>query len=190
MFAPGLDTLSGKLLIAMPGIGDERFEHSVILVCSHAPDHAMGLVLNRPMTGLSVPGLLDQLEVPFTASLPPLPVLDGGPVGRDRGFVLHSEDFHSSQSTLQVGEGIFLTATREVLHAIASPTPPRQSLLALGYSGWGEGQLEDELADNAWLIADALPEIVFGADHEVKWHRALASLGITPDRLQGQAGHA
>lgn len=190
MFAADLDNLSGKLLIAMPGIGDERFAHSVILICSHAADHAMGLVLNRPLFGLSVSGLLDQLGVPCDIGHGHLPVLDGGPVGRDRGFVLHSGDFHSSESTLQVGDDIYLTATREVLHAIASPTPPRLSLLALGYSGWGEGQLEDELADNAWLVADAVPEIVFGADHEAKWQRALAILGVTPDRLQGQAGHA
>ena len=183
-------TLCGKLLIAMPGIGDGRFSHAVILVCSHGPDHAMGLILNKPVPGLNLPQLLDQLDVPSEIKLPPRPVLDGGPVGRDRGFVLHSDDFMSEESTLEISDGVCMTATREVLHAIASEAPPRHAVLALGYAGWGEGQLEDELSENAWLVADATPVLIYGHDHETKWAMAMDSLGIDPSRLQAAAGRA
>lgn len=184
------DTLCGKLLIAMPGIGDGRFSHAVILVCSHAPDHAMGLILNKPVPGLVLPELLDQLDVNSEIKLPPKPVLDGGPVGRDRGFVLHSSDFISEESTLEISDGVNLTATREVLHAIASEHAPREAVLALGYAGWGEGQLEEELSGNVWLVAEADRAIIYGHDFETKWAMALDSLGIDPSRLYTGAGRA
>lgn len=182
--------LTGKILIAMPDIGDDRFSRAVILICAHADDFAMGLVLNKPVDGLTLPELLDQLEIPVNISVPDHFVLDGGPVGRDRGFVLHSSDFSCEKATMQVGDDLNLTATRDILHAMASDDPPRRAVLALGYSGWGPGQIERELSDNAWLVADYDPALLFGEDHEDKWRYALDQMGITPAHLQSDAGHA
>lgn len=182
--------LTGKVLIAMPGIGDDRFNQAVILICAHAEDFAMGLILNKPMTGVTLPDLLDQLDVPMSLIVPEIDVLDGGPVGRDRGFVLHSQDFHCEQATMKVGSDMCLTATRDALHAIASDNPPEQAVLALGYAGWGPGQIELELSENAWLVCDADDHLVYEQDHTNKWVYALDQLGISPAFLQTQAGHA
>ena len=182
--------LTGKVLIAMPEIGDDRFAKSVILICAHAEDFAMGLVLNKPMIGLTLPALLDQLDVPLTISVPDYQVLDGGPVGRDRGFVLHSEDFACDEATMRIGSNLCLTATRDVLHAIASDDPPENAVLALGYSGWGPGQIEREISENAWLIADFDTQLIFSQEHEGKWKQALDQLGISPLHLTSGAGHA
>ncbi|MEM6410362.1 MAG: YqgE/AlgH family protein [Pseudomonadota bacterium] len=182
--------LTGKFLIATPEIGDDRFKRSVILVCAHAEDFAMGLILNKPVEGLTLPTLLDQLEIPMTVSLPDYQVLDGGPVGKDRGFVLHSADFSCDSATMQVGGNICLTATRDALHAIASEKPPENAILALGYSGWGPGQIEQEIAENAWLVANIDQDLVFARSHESKWQQALDIMGITPLHLQSGIGHA
>ncbi len=182
--------LTGKILIAMPGIGDERFENAVILICAHAEDFAMGLVLNKPMRKLSLSELLEQLDIQTQKPLPEMNVLDGGPVGRDRGFVLHSEDFNCAEATMQVGENLCLTATRDVLQAIASTQPPAQAILALGYSGWGAGQIENELLQNAWLVCESDPELVYAQNHKDKWTMALERLGISPAFLQSDGGHA
>ncbi|MEL7129737.1 MAG: YqgE/AlgH family protein [Pseudomonadota bacterium] len=182
--------LTGKVLIAMPDIGDDRFSRSVILICAHAEDFAMGLVLNKPMQGLTLPDLLEQLDIPLTIALPDYEVLDGGPVGRDRGFVLHSEDFNCDTATMRVHDNLCLTATRDVLHAIASETPPEQAVLALGYSGWGPGQIEQELTDNAWLVCDCDADLIYAQNHAGKWQSALDKLGISPAYLQADAGHA
>ena len=190
MAALDLEHLGGKLLIAMPGIGDDRFDHAVILVCSHGPDHAMGLVLNKTIPGLSVPGLLEQLDIPCEINLPRAPVLNGGPVGRERGFVLHSDDYISLDSTLEVSDGLCLTATREILHAIGSRDSPAHAVLALGYAGWGEGQLEMELRQNVWLVADPSLDIIYGTDHDGKWQAAVQSLGISPAQLYTSSGRA
>ena len=147
-----MDTdLTGKLLIALPGIGDTRFARSVILVCAHSPEFAMGIVLNKPMAHLRLPQLFEQLDVPIEADVPDTFVLDGGPVSSDRGFVLHTDDVYNEGASLPVEGDICMTATRDILHAMGSVQPPRRSVLALGYSGWGAGQLEVELAENAWL---------------------------------------
>ncbi|MEM9667440.1 MAG: YqgE/AlgH family protein [Pseudomonadota bacterium] len=190
MAETNVSDLTGKVLIAMPEIGDDRFNQSVILICAHAEDFAMGLVLNKPMEGLTLPALLDQLDIPMTIALPEYQVLDGGPVGRDRGFVLHSEDFNCETATMQVSGNVCLTATRDALHAIASETPPEQAVLALGYSGWGAGQVEREIAENAWLVSDFDAELIFAGNHNDKWRQALDSIGITPLHLQSGAGHA
>ena len=188
---PEPDTLSGRLLVAMPGIGDPRFERAVILMVSHSADEAMGIAVNRPVSGLSLPSLLDKLGVRSQIVIPERAVLMGGPVERERGFVLHTDDYQTNEATLRVGEGLAMTATREVLDAIGNPTRrPRQSVLALGCAGWSSGQLEQELRDNVWLIADADEALVFDDDHETKWSRALAKLGVAPDRLSGMAGRA
>jgi len=182
--------LSGQLLIAMPGIGDPRFERALILICAHDHQHAMGLALNRPVEGLTVPDLLERLEIRSEIHAPPDLVLLGGPVERERGFVLHTGDY-ASEHSIEVADDLTLTATRDVLEAMAGGGgPPRRSILALGYSGWGAGQLELEIRENVWLTCEADEALIFGGDHEQKWTRALAKLGIDPERLSSAAGHA
>lgn len=181
---------SGQLLIAMPGISDARFERALILVCAHDDQHAMGLALNRPVEGLTVPDLLERLEIKSTIKLPPDLVLLGGPVERERGFVLHTADYHGEFS-LDVGQGVALSATREVLEAMASHNgQPERSLLALGYAGWGAGQLENEIKANVWLTCEPDQELIFDHDYENKWGRALAKLGVDPKFLSAEAGQA
>jgi putative transcriptional regulator len=181
---------SGQLLIAMPGISDPRFERALILVCAHDEQHAMGVAVNRPIEGLTFPDLLTRLDIKSSIVLPPDLVVMGGPVERERGFVVHTADY-MGEHTLDVGEGLALTATREVLEAIANRDhQPRRSLLALGYAGWGAGQLEDEIKANVWLTCAADDDLVFGAGYEQKWSRALGKIGVDPDRLSSVAGRA
>ncbi len=183
--------LSGQMLIAMPGIGDPRFERALVLICAHDDSHAMGIAVNRPVEGLTVPDLLGRLEVRSTIQIPPDLVLLGGPVDRERGFVLHTDDYTSGENSLPIREGISLTATREVLEAMAGQSrPPRRSLLALGYAGWGPGQLEREIRENVWLTCDADESLVFGGDHEQKWTKALAKIGVDARLLTTTAGRA
>ncbi len=190
--ATGIDTgfLEGRILIAMPGIGDPRFERSVLLMCVHNENQAMGLVLNRPLDGLTVPGLLRRLNL-GADNVPEAPVLYGGPVERGRGYVLHTDDYATAASTLAVTEGVALTDTREVLDALGDEMRrPRRSVLALGYAGWGAGQLERELQEGVWLTCEPDETLVFGRDHETKWTHALSKIGVTADRLSPQAGRA
>ena len=182
--------LTGKLLIAMPSIGDSRFSRSIILVCAHNEDYAMGLGLNKPFGELTMPELLEQLEIPMSDPVPSDSVLDGGPVGSDRGFVLHSDDVMCEASTLDIASGICLTATRDILHAIASGERPKDCALALGYSGWGPGQLEFELKENAWLIGTADHALIFGDEYDSKWDKALERIGVSSGRLQSMPGRA
>lgn len=184
------ENLSGRLLIAMPGIGDPRFERAVILMVSHSEEEAMGIAVNRPVEGLSLSSLLEKLGVRSTINADHT-VLIGGPVEQERGFVLHTDDYTTAGGTLPVTEGLSMTATREVLEAMGGAAGgPRQSVLALGCAGWGSGQLEQELRDNVWLIAEPDEALVFDDDHETKWARALAKLGVAPDRLSSLAGSA
>ena len=183
-------SLRGKLLVAMPSIGDDRFARSVILVCAHEPDYAMGIVLNNPVPHVTIPDILEQLDVETEIEVPNERVLDGGPVGNDRGFVLHSTDYHSEGSTMSVAENCSLTATRDVLVALGSTQPPERSTLALGYSGWGAGQLEYELRENAWLVGPADHDIVYGLNHEEKWDRAIELMGVSAGMLQHHPGRA
>ncbi|CAN0605419.1 unnamed protein product, partial [Ectocarpus sp. 12 AP-2014] len=142
--------LNGKLLVAMPGIGDPRFSRSVILICAHSGDYTMGLVMNKPMDDLTLPELLDQLGIEQDIQLPSTYVLNGGPVGSDRGFVVHSNDYFSDGATVEVAENFSMTATRDVLRALATEGAPSQATMTLGYAGWGLGQLEHELSEHAW----------------------------------------
>jgi putative transcriptional regulator len=181
--------LSGQLLIAMPGIGDPRFERAVVLVCAHDSDHAMGLALNRPVGGMTVSDLLKRLEIESAIEVPD-EVLVGGPVERERGFVLHTDDYHAEHS-LGVGEGVAITASRAVLEAMAGKQPrPRLARLALGYAGWGAGQLEDEIKNNVWLVCEPDEALLFDTDHDRKWARAMAKLGVNPERLSALTGRA
>jgi putative transcriptional regulator len=182
--------LLGQMLIAMPGIGDPRFERSLILICAHDRDHAMGIAVNRPVEGLTVPDLLERLEVRTTAEMDDDLVLMGGPVEIERGFVLHTDDYRA-QNSLDVGEGLTLTTTREVLKAMGRPeTSPRRAILTLGYAGWGAGQLEREIRQNVWLTVEADEALVFDDDYDTKWSRALGKLGIDPQFLSAEAGEA
>ena len=183
--------LTGRALIAMPGIEDPRFERAVVLVCAHTRELAMGLTLNRPVDGLTVPSLMDRLGVKSHITLPEELVLLGGPVETERGFVLHTDDYVSEGSSTKVADGIALTGTREVLEAIAScEERPRRSLLALGYSGWGPGQLEREIRGNVWLTCDPDEALLFDRDYDHKWSDALARIGVSAERLSSQAGRA
>ena len=183
--------LTGRLLVAMPGIGDPRFERAVIFLCAHNAEHAMGLAVNRPVEGLSLASVLKRLKVKSTIALPEDLVLMGGPVERDRGFVLHTDDYESPASSVAVIPGVSLTATPEVLEAIAGHNRrPRRSLLALGYAGWDAGQLEQEIQGNTWLTCDADESLIFDDDHEHKWSRALAKIGVAAERLSSLAGRA
>ena len=183
-------SLTGKLLIAMPGMSDPRFDRSVIYLCSHSEREAMGLIVNKPAPGLRLAELLRQLDIGAGPDCPDIGVRFGGPVEHARGFVLHSADYGSNSSTLQVDDRFGMTATLDVLEDMARGAGPAQAMLMLGYAGWGPGQLEDEIARNGWLTADADAALVFAEDDGAKWAGALASLGIDPLMLSASAGHA
>ncbi|WP_084862986.1 YqgE/AlgH family protein [Salibaculum halophilum] len=190
---PAPHDLTGQLLIAMPGMGDPRFANSVIYVCAYSRDGAMGLIVNKPAPDLRFSELLEQMEIGPPAPAPNAPdvrVHFGGPVETARGFVLHSSDFISSEGTITVEDGVAMTATLDVIEALARGEGPRRSLLALGYSGWGPGQLDQEIAQNGWLTVSASDDILFGRANEHKWTAALKRLGINPLTLSDTAGRA
>jgi putative transcriptional regulator len=180
---------TGHLLVAMPQMEDSRFERSVIYLCAHNADGAMGLVVNRLFDAITFPDLLEQLNIETTPKTEQIHVHFGGPVESGRGFVLHSDDY-VRDGTLKVRSGFALTATVDILKAIATGEGPRRSLLALGYSGWGPGQLESEIAANGWLIVPADPKIVFERDLDDKWQLAMAVQGVTLAALSSVAGRA
>ncbi len=191
------DFLDGQLLIAMPGMKDPRFERAVILMCAHSNDGAMGIILNQPDHEINFGDLIDQLEISDDERLSSLegalaykPVHVGGPVDSRRGFVLHSADYEADESTLPIESGVCLTATVDILCAIASDKGPSRSFLALGYAGWAPGQLENELASNGWLHCAVDADLVFNSDFDDKYERALALLGIDPAFLAAEAGRA
>ena len=189
--------LDGQMLIAMPATLDEPFARAVIYVCAHSSEGAMGIIVNQPAANIKFPDLLVQLEVIQAADLIQLPptagevkVLKGGPVETGRGFVLHSADFFIAKSTLPIDEGICLTATLDILKAIAQGQGPRSAVLALGYAGWAPGQLENEITENGWLNCDADPELIFGPDTGGKYQQAMRKIGIDLGKLSSEAGHA
>lgn len=184
------DTLAGKLLVAMPGIGDPRFDRSVIIMCAHDAEHAMGVVINKQKEDLTLDEVLGHLGLKAGDEAAERIVLDGGPVRPDRGYVLHSEDFEAGDATQTVAPGVRLTATRDVLEAVASDHAPSSYVLALGCAGWDAGQLEDEIRHNAWLVVDFNDAIVFDTTLENKWERAIKSLGFDPSQLSEAAGNA
>lgn len=182
--------LAGSILISMPGMGDPRFERSVILICAHSEDGAMGIIVNKPSTELSFAGLLDHLEIARAPEGREIRVHVGGPVERGRGFVLHSGDYRAAGGTMEVAGGYGMTATLDILQELAQGGGPREALLALGYAGWGPGQLEGEIARNDWLTAEPGPGLIFSADDGGKWSAALRGMGIDPLTLSSAAGHA
>lgn len=179
-------SLSGQMLVAMPSIEDPRFTHSVICMCSHNTEGALGLVLNNPIVGLEFGALVQQLNIKPGTAFPDLPIRQGGPVDMSRGFLLHSKDFAMEGSTLAVTDSLSMTATMGGLHAVAKGQGPERALLCLGYAGWGAGQLERELQENVWLTVDADPDLVFSEPDEL-WNKAVLAIGIDP-RLLGSAG--
>ncbi len=181
----------------MPGMMDERFARAVIFICAHSSEGAMGIILNRPATNVNMPDLLVQLEIVPELERIRLPqrvgamqVLMGGPVETSRGFVLHSPDFHIAQSTLPIDDSICLTATIDILRAIAAGRGPQNAVLALGYAGWGAGQLETEMQSNGWLNCPADAELVFSTAADLRYEMALRRIGIEPAMLSMEAGHA
>ncbi|MDF2996058.1 MAG: hypothetical protein K0R27_1695 [Xanthobacteraceae bacterium] len=194
---PGGEFLDGQMLVAMPGMRDERFSRAVIYLCAHSTEGAMGIIVNQPAQHINFPDLLVQLDVIPEAELIRLPlragevkVLRGGPVETGRGFVLHSADFFIENSTLPIDTGVCLTATLDILKAIAAGGGPENAVLALGYAGWAPGQLENEIQQNGWLHCPADRALIFGADAAAKYELALRKIGIHPGMLSSEAGHA
>ena len=193
----GRSYLDGQCLIAMPGMADTRFSRSVVYVCAHSEDGAMGIIVNKPAADTRFPDLLVQLDVIPSEELIRLPsqaeklqVLRGGPVETKRGFVLHTADFFLESATLPIDDGICLTATLDILRAIAIGSGPESAVLALGYAGLGAGQLESEIQANGWLHCAADPALLFDDGVETKYARALGKIGIDPAFLSSEAGHA
>jgi putative transcriptional regulator len=194
---PGTEYLDGQLLIAMPAMSDKRFARSVIYVCAHSSEGAMGLIINQRAANITFTGLLQQLGIVDKSSeeaVPPemlsMAVHVGGPVETGRGFVLHSADYYASSSTLRIDKQVCLTATIDILKAMADGRGPDQAILALGYAGWAPGQLESEIQANGWLICPADSDIVFDPHLELKYDRALSKIGIDPSHLVNDVGHA
>jgi putative transcriptional regulator len=192
-----VEYLDGQMLIAMPVMDDERFQRTVIYMCAHSAEGAMGIIVNRPAGSIDFPGLLVQLDIikkgeriTLPKSAEAMKVLRGGPVEPGRGFVLHSSDFFIKDSTLEIDEGVSLTATLDILKAIATGSGPSRALLALGYAGWRPGQLENEIQHNGWLHCPADSDLVFDKDIDSKYERALKKIGIDLAMLSNEAGHA
>lgn len=190
-------SMHGRILVAMPGMPDPRFARSVILICAHSAEGAMGLRIDKLAGDISFPDLLRQLEVLPDGherlddpAVRGIQVHSGGPVETGRGFVLHSPDYHNNNSTLKIDAELSLTATLDILKAIALGTGPSETFMALGYAGWGAGQLENEIQSNGWLHCDADCDLVFGSDLERKYDMALAKIGISPEHLSMEAGRA
>jgi putative transcriptional regulator len=181
--------LTGQVLIAMPAMADPRFAQSVIYLCAHTPEGAMGLVLNRPIVKPTFDDLLKQLNVEPLPPMRQIRLCAGGPVGNARGFVLHTNDW-TGEGSLKVDDSMALTASLDVLKVIAEGGGPRECVLALGYAGWGPGQLDKEIHENSWLSVSADETLLFDTDHETKWRRALAKLHVDPLLLSDVAGHA
>jgi putative transcriptional regulator len=193
----GRGYLDGQMLIAMPAMLDDRFARSLIYVCAHSSEGAMGIVVNHPAPNINFSDLLVKLDVIPAADVIQLPsragvvkVMRGGPVETERGFVLHSADFFIENSTLPIDEGVCLTATLDILKAIARGDGPASAILALGYAGWAPGQLESEIQGNGWLHCAPDSDLIFGADIGAKYDKALKKIGIDLGMLSSEAGHA
>ncbi len=182
--------LAGKLLIAMPGMGDPRFARSVVFVCAHSDEGTLGLIVNKPSPGVHLENLLEQLEIPKGEAGQGIQVHFGGPVEMGRGFVLHSGEYAVDEGTLKINNDFGMTATQEILRDLAAGKGPDKAILMLGYSGWGEGQLESEILENGWLVAEATPDLVFSPQTAETWAAALGSLGVDPVSLSAEAGRA
>ena len=183
--------LEGQVLIAMPNMPDPKFEQAVLFLCAHSERGAMGLVLNKLVSNITFIDLLRQLRIrPQARSVPGVPVQFGGPVETERGFVLHSPEYSAGETIAKVGQNVGLTATVDVLKAIADGKGPKQAMVALGYAGWGAGQLETEIQRNGWLTCPADEYLLFGNNLTYKWEHAIRKLGVNPGQLSRDAGRA
>ncbi len=182
--------LTGRLLIAMPGMGDPRFALSVVFMCDHSDEGAMGLIINKPSKDVDMPSLLSQLSIEMPADLSGRQVYFGGPVEMGRGFVLHSPDYSSVVTTMEVRDDLHMTATLDILEDLGRGAGPSKWLMALGYAGWGPGQLEGEIAENGWLVCDTSPRLVFDLPNGNKWEAALETLGVSARALSSEGGRA
>lgn len=182
--------LTGHILIAMPGMGDPRFEQSVVFMCDHSDDGAMGLIVNKPNTDIEMKALLEQLDIDVDTDLAGRQVHFGGPVEMGRGFVLHTPDYESVVTTLEVRDDIHMTATLDVLEDLGRGDGPDKWLMLLGYAGWGPGQLEREIAQNGWLVCEGTTGLVFDEGDMDKWTAALQSIGVAPVALSSEGGSA
>ncbi|WP_299563499.1 YqgE/AlgH family protein [uncultured Sulfitobacter sp.] len=182
--------LAGQLLIAMPGMTDPRFTRSVIFICAYSDDGAMGLIVNKPVQDKLLRDVIEQLSLDTGPALADAPVYFGGPVETDRGFVLHAAEQTSLRASLEVPGAFSVTGTQDILRDIGNGTGPDKFLFALGYAGWGAGQLEEEIAQNGWLTAPATAELMFGTTDDGKWDAAVRSIGIEPVSLSSTAGRA
>ncbi len=189
----GAEFLDGRILIAMPGMQDPRFHRSLVYLCAHSADGAMGLIVNKRADDLKLKDLFGRLGIPIgdgPSGMAKTPVHYGGPVEMGRGFVLHSSDYHSDEATMQVDDGTSMTATLDILHAMATDRGPDRAIIALGYAGWAPGQLEAELQANGWLACPADEGLLFGSDEDSKWDKALAKIGVHPAMLSSTGGRA
>ena len=186
---PKETSLAGQVLIAMPSMGDERFARAVIYMCAHSKDGAMGIIVNQPLAAPSFEDLLKQLKIDPVPPARSIGLCSGGPVENGRGFVLHTTDW-TDEASLKVDGKVALTASLDILKAIATGSGPQLGVLALGYAGWGPGQLDSEIQQNAWLSAPPDLDVIFDAEHHTKWRRALAVLHVDPVMLSGTAGRA
>ncbi len=189
----GAPWLSGQFLLAMPGMGDPRFQRTVVFVCAHDEKGAMGIVVNQPLPGLKFTQLLTRLQISSEARIElesvDIPVMSGGPIENTRGFLLHSAEFRQAD-TLQISDTICVTGTVDALRAIAAGKGPQHMLFALGYAGWGAGQLDDEIRQNVWLTVEPDTNLLFHTRPEDKWDLAVSKLGVDPAMLSGTAGRA
>lgn len=190
---PRASSFKAHLLLAMPQMGDPRFHHAVIFLCVHDEKGAMGLTLNHPLHSMTFPSLLEQLGLSpdhdLDTDLKNMPILSGGPVEDIRGFLLHTPDFRQ-KDTIIVDEQFHVSGTLDSLRAVMNGERPEDMIFALGYAGWGEGQLEQELQDNAWMVVPATQELVFKTAAEDMWEKAFATLGVNPAMLSGVSGNA
>ena len=186
----GYQSWRGQYLIATPAMGDPRFTNTVIYLCGHDASGAMGIVVNRSKMGLNMSELLEHVGVEGEVRVADAPVLEGGPVDIDRGFVLHSPDWFRENQTLKVSDQVGLTTTKDVLESLVTDKAPERAVLAVGYAGWGPGQLESEIMDNAWLLCGGDEGLVFGDDLDGKWAEALARIGVSPEQLSAFGGSA
>ena len=187
---PNVTNLNGKFLIAMPNMGDSRFKHAVIYICSHNEEGTMGLIINKTAINFNLSDLIKQLTLPTEIKPKTFPINIGGPVEPYRGFILHTLDYVNEENTVKVDQILGMTSTLDILEDIASSKGPETFLVALGYSGWGAGQLELEIKNNGWLVSDADLEIIFNNNNSTKWGEALKILGVDPILLSTDGGNA
>lgn len=185
-----VDYMAGRFLLATPNMMDPRFQNALIYICSHDESGAMGLIINQPKAGLLMSDLLDQIGVEGHVQVADTPVLNGGPVDIDRGFVLHTADYFKDETSLKLSDTLHLTSTKDILEALVTHDAPSQAMIAIGYSGWGKGQLEREISQNSWLVIDADEALIFDSNLEAKRDHAFQTLGITPEMLSFHGGTA